>query len=193
MGQEDLDKRFIKESALAGDVASLIEPVIEELGYQLVRVLVSNRDGTTVQIMADKKTGDFGIKDCERLGNELSPFLDSRDPMPGEYHLEISSPGIDRPLVRPQDFINWQGFEAKLEVKQLIEGRKRFKGRLRGYEDGEVLLEFKADKADEPVTIGLKKSLIASAKLLLNDDLLNNAQQRQTINEKQINKPTIKQ
>jgi len=192
MAQEDLDKRFMKESALAGDIASLIEPVIEDLGYQLVRVLVSNRDGTTVQIMADKKTGDFGIKDCEILGNELSPFLDSRDPIPGEYHLEISSPGVDRPLVRPQDFINWQGFEAKLEVKQLIDGRKRFKGRLRGYENDEVLLEFKADKADEPVTIGLNKSLIASAKLLLNDDLLNNAQKRQTINDKQINEPTIK-
>lgn len=178
MTAEDLNKRFITESALAGDIASYVEPVIEDLGYQLVRVVVSQRDGMTVQIMADKKTSDFGIKDCEVLSKELSPFLDSRDPVPGEYHLEVSSPGVDRPLVRPQDFINWQGMQAKLETTQLIDGRKRFKGRLRGYENGEVLLELPKEDNDDAIIIGLKKSLIASAKLILNDELLESAKNR---------------
>ncbi len=175
MANKDLDKRFITESALAGDIASLIEPLIEDLGYRLVRIIVSNRDGTTVQIMADKKEGLFGIEDCEVLSKELSPFLDSHDPIPGEYHLEVSSPGIDRPLVRPQDFIDWEGYEAKIEVKQLIEGRKRFKGRIAGYENEEVLLQLPESKDEAALTIGLNKGLIASAKLVLNDELLNNA------------------
>ena len=179
---EDLTKRFIKETALAGDIAALSEPVIEDLGYHLVRVIVSGRDGMTVQIMADKKgesetkfgiEAKFGIEDCEAISKELSPFLDSHDPIPGEYHLEVSSPGIDRPLVRPQDFIKWHGYEAKLEVKQAIDGRKRFKGLLRGYEDNEVLLEIANEDGPEPLTIGLNKALITSAKLVMNDDLLN--------------------
>ena len=171
----DLTKRFIKETAQAGDIATLIEPLIEELGYQLVRVVVSGRDGLTVQIMAETKDGPFGIEDCEKISKELSPFLDSHDPIAGEYHLEVSSTGIDRPLVRPQDFIDWQGYEAKLEVKQPIDGRKRFKGVLRGFENDEVLLELKADDGDPPLTIGLNKTMITNAKLVLNDDLLNNA------------------
>lgn len=180
MTSDNLKKRFITESALAADVASLIEPVIEDLGYQLVRVLVSQRDGMTLQIMADKPKGIFGIKDCGILSKELSPFLDSRDPVPGGYHLEISSPGIDRILVRPQDFINWQGFDVKIETKQLIDGRKRFKGEIAGYENDEVLIELRPEKDAEkhqkaPVTIGLNKSMIYSAKLILNDKLLNNA------------------
>lgn len=166
-----LNQRFVTESAQAGDIAALIEPVIEDLGYRLVRVIVSGRDGMTVQIMADRQEGDFGIKDCEVISNELSPFLDSHDPIPGEYHLEVSSPGIDRPLVRPSDFLAWAGFEAKLETCQPIDGRKRFKGRLAGYENDEVLLEIN-DETQGAVTIGLNKSLIASAKLVLNDELL---------------------
>ena len=178
MTSADLDKRIITESAQAGDIATLLEPLIEELGYQLVRVSVLQQNGTTIQIMADKKEGSFGIKDCKILSNELSPFLDSRDPIAGAYQLEISSPGIDRPLVRPQDFLTWQGYAAKLEVKQLIDGRKRFKGRLAGYENDEVLLEIVPVKGEPPVTIGLNKTLIASAKLVLNDDLLKRASKR---------------
>lgn len=167
----DLTKRFLKEAGQAGDIAALIEPLLEEMGYQLVRVIISERAGLTLQIMADRQNGAFGIEDCETISHELSPFLDSHDPIKGEYHLEVSSPGIDRPLVRPQDFITWAGFEAKLELKQLIDGRKRFKGRLAGFENNEALLTI-MDENTEEVTIGLKPSLIASAKLLLTDELL---------------------
>lgn len=172
------EARLIRETALAGDIADLVEPVLEDIGYQLVRVMVSERDGMTVQIMADNENGDFGIRDCEIISNELSPFLDSHDPITSEYHLEVSSPGIDRPLVRPSDFKKWAGFEAKIEVKQPIDGRKRFKGHLVGFEDNEVLIEIE-DKNGEPMTIGLNGALIAKAKLLLNDELLNMAKSNQ--------------
>lgn len=184
MTAESDNKRFVTESAQAGDIAELVEPLIEDLGYQLVRVIVSGRDGMTVQIMADSADGDFGIRDCEIISKELSPFLDSHDPIPSEYHLEVSSAGIDRPLVRPSDFINWEGFEAKLEVKELIDGRKRFRGRLAGFENDEVLLTIAPDKsadnetATEPVTIGLHKSMIGSAKLVMTDELIEKAQKR---------------
>lgn len=174
------NKRFVTESAQAGDIAELVEPLIEDLGYQLVRVIVSGRDGLTVQIMADSANGEFGIKDCEIISKELSPFLDSHDPIPSEYHLEVSSPGIDRPLVRPSDFQAYEGFEAKLEVKELIEGRKRFRGRLAGFENDEVLITLAPEeKGGDPLTIGLHKSMIASAKLIMNDELLEKAQKRE--------------
>lgn len=179
MATEQPEKRFVTESAQAGDIATLVEPLIEDLGYELVRVIVSQRDGMTVQIMADRANGEFGIDDCEKISKEISPYLDSHDPIPGEYRLELSSPGIDRPLVRPRDFINWQGFEAKLELKQAVDGRKRFRGRLAGFENDEVLLTLEDKKyADEPFTIGLNKTMIHSAKLVLTDELLNKAQQR---------------
>ena len=179
MTTESDNKRFVTESAQAGDIAELVEPLIEDLGYQLVRVIVSGRDGLTVQIMADSADGDFGIKDCEVISKELSPFLDSHDPIPSEYHLEVSSPGIDRPLVRQSDFQAWEGFDAKIEVKELIDGRKRFKGKLAGFENDEVLITLAPEeKGADPLTIGLHKSMISSAKLIMTDELLKQAQKR---------------
>ena len=178
MQTEDLDKRFVTETGLAGDIASLVEPVITDLGYLLVRIVVSGRDGMTVQIMADKAGGGFGVKDCEIISKELSPFLDSHDPIPGNYHLEVSSTGIDRPLVRMRDFQSWLGFEAKIETKQAIEGRKRFKGTIEGFEDDELLMYVRLNEGDEPVTLGFNKAMIASAKLVMTDELLKSAQKR---------------
>lgn len=175
---DDLNKRFVTETALAGEIASLIEPIIAELGYLLVRVVVSGRDGMTVQIMGDKAEGGFGVKDCEAISRELSPYLDSHDPIPGNYHLEVSSPGIDRPLVRMRDFLNWQGFEAKIELRQAIDGRKRFRGIIEGFENEELLLNVTLNEGDEPVTLGFDKSMIASSKLVMNDELLESAQKR---------------
>ncbi|MGH1407350.1 MAG: ribosome maturation factor RimP [Rhodomicrobiaceae bacterium] len=178
MQTEDLDKRFVTESGLAGDIASLVEPVIADLGYLLVRVVVSGRDGMTVQIMADKADGSFGVKDCEVISRELSPYLDSHDPIPGGYHLEVSSTGIDRPLVRKRDFENWQGFEAKIETKQAIDGRKRFRGTIEGFEDEELLLNVTLTDGEEPVTLGFNKAMIASSKLIMSDELLKSAEKR---------------
>ena len=166
------DRRFITETGLAAELASLAEPLLAELGFRLVRVMLSGLNGTTVQIMAERPDGYLSAADCAVISRNLSPLLDSHDPLPGSYHLEISSPGIDRPLVRPEDFELWSGYEAKIELKQAIDGRKRFRGRLEGFEDGEVRLLMELEGFDEPQVVGLPVGFIGEAKLVLTDDLV---------------------
>lgn len=166
------EHRFVQETGPAGEIAELAEPVLEDLGLRLVRVIVSGRDGGTVQVMAERSDGTMSIDDCTAASRQLSPLLDAHDPMPGRYHLEVSSPGIDRPLVRASDFEMWAGENAKLELKELVDGRKRFRGRIEGFEDGEVRLEIELDDQDGPKVIGLPVAMIASAKLVMSDALL---------------------
>jgi len=166
--------RFIQETGLASDLAQLVEPVLDSLGFRLVRIEVSGRDGKTVQIMAERPDGSMTIDDCEAVSKAVSPLLDVQDIVTDSYRLEISSPGIDRPLVRPSDFIDWAGSEAKIELKAPIEGRKRFRGRLEGFEDGEVLIEVDLEEEGHK-TIGLAVGLIASARLVLTDELIREA------------------
>lgn len=166
--------RFIQETGLAADLAALVEPVLDSLGFRLVRVEVSGRDGKTVQIMAERPDGSMTIDDCEAVSKAVSPVLDVQDIVSDSYRLEISSPGIDRPLVRPSDFVDWAGSEAKIELKAPIEGRKRFRGRLEGFENGEVLIEADLGEAGHKV-IGLAMALIAGARLVLTDELIREA------------------
>lgn len=166
--------RFIQETGLASDLAQLVEPVLDSLGFRLVRIEISGRDGKTVQIMAERPDGSMTIDDCEAVSKAVSPLLDVQDMVADSYRLEISSPGIDRPLVRPSDFVDWAGSEAKIELKSPIEGRKRFKGRLEGFEDDEVLMD--VDLGEEGhKTIGVAVGLIASARLVLTDELIREA------------------
>ena len=166
--------RFIQETGLASDLAQLVEPVLDSLGFRLVRIEISGRDGKTVQIMAERPDGSMTIDDCEAISKAISPLLDVQDIVTASYRLEVSSPGIDRPLVRPSDFVDWAGSEAKIELKAPIEGRKRFRGRLEGFEDGEALVE--VDLGEEGhKTIGLAVGLIASARLVLTDELIREA------------------
>jgi len=158
------DRRFARETGPARVIADLAEPVLEELGFRLVRVKVSGRDGGTVQIMAERPTGEMTVEDCATISRRLSPVLDAYDPMPGQYRLEVSSPGIDRPLVRPSDFALWAGHEAKVELKELVDGRKRFRGVIEGVEDDEARLRIELEGKAELVTIGLPFSLICYAK-----------------------------
>jgi ribosome maturation factor RimP len=151
-------------------IVDVVEPVLEELGFRLVRVKVSGRDGGTVQIMAERPSGEMTVDDCATISRRLSPVLDAYDPMPGQYRLEISSPGIDRPLVRPSDFALWAGHEAKVELKELVDGRKRFRGVIEGVEKGEARLRIELEGKTEPVTIGLPFSLISEAKLVADMD-----------------------
>jgi ribosome maturation factor RimP len=160
------DRRFARETGPARVIADLAEPVIEELGFRLVRVKVSGRDGGTVQIMAERPQGGMTVEDCATISRRLSPVLDAHDPMPGGYRLEVSSPGIDRPLVRPSDFALWAGHEAKVELKELVDGRKRFKGVIEGVAQDEARLRIELEGKDEPVTIGLPFALINEAKLV---------------------------
>jgi ribosome maturation factor RimP len=164
------DRRFATESGTERQIADLAEPVLGELGFRLVRVKVSGRDGGTVQVMADRPDGRMTIDDCATISRKLSPLLDALDPMPGGYRLEVSTPGIDRPLVRPSDFASWTGHEAKVELKELVSGRKRFRGRIEGVGEGEALLRIELAGEDEPQTIGIPFSLISEAKLVAGED-----------------------
>jgi ribosome maturation factor RimP len=175
----DLQKRFSRENGLAARIAALVEPVVEELGCRLVRVKISGQNGSTLQIMVDRTDRAIIVDDCALISRRISPLLDANDPMPGAFHLEVSSPGIDRLLVRPSDFIDWAGFEAKIEMKELIDQRRRFRGIIEGYEDGEARLQVELKDFDEPQTIGLPVDLIAEAKLVLTDELLKAAKEAQ--------------
>ena len=169
--------RFIREAGLPARIAAIVEPALEGRGFRLVRVALSGREGKTVQVMAERPDGTMTIEDCETISREISPLLDVHDPIAGAYRLEVSSPGIDRPLVRPSDFEDWAGYEAKIELKEPIDGRKRFRGTLEGFEDGEVRIEIDLGEAGRQV-IGLPVGLVGEAKLVLTDDLIREALRR---------------
>lgn len=171
-------ERFARETGLAAEIAAIAEPVIEDLGFRLVRVSVGGgREDRILQIMAERPDGTITIDDCEAISKALSPVLDVADPLPGAYRLEISSPGIDRPLVRPSDFEDWSGHVVKIELKEAVDGRKRFKGTLEGFEDGEVRIA--ADLGELGLQhLGLPVHLVADAKLVLTDELIREALSR---------------
>jgi ribosome maturation factor RimP len=179
--------RFLRETGVAAEVATVVEPVLEDLGFRLVRVKIQG-DGRDriVQLMAERPDGSITVDDCETISKGISPVLDVADPVSGHYRLEVSSPGIDRPLVRPSDFEDWSGHEAKIELKEPIDGRKRFKGVLEGFEDGEVRI--KADTGEHGIQhLGLPVNLISDAKLVLTDELIREALQR--AKERHSNRP----
>ncbi|CAA6605453.1 Ribosome maturation factor RimP [Rhodospirillaceae bacterium LM-1] len=157
-------------------IAALIEEPMKGMGYELVRVQISGAaNRATLQVMAERLDGvAMTIDDCTEISRALSPILDVADPIAGAYALEVSSPGIDRPLVRPKDFERWSGFEAKLETRAPVDGRKRFKGLLMGLDGDEVLIRDESG-ADLRVPI----SALAKAKLVLNDALIKHAMQQQ--------------
>jgi len=166
--------RFLRETGLAADIAALIEPTLEGLGFRIVRVRVMGGAERVVQIMAERPDGSISIDDCEAISKGVSPVLDVADLISGAYRLEVSSPGIDRPLVRPSDFDDWSGHEAKIELKEPVDGRRRFKGILEGFEDGEIRI--KADTGEDGIQhLGLPVDLIADAKLVLTDELVREA------------------
>jgi ribosome maturation factor RimP len=169
--------RFLREAGEAAAVAQVIEPALEDLGFRLVRVAISGRDGKTVQIMAERPDGSISIDDCEAISRQVSPLLDVHDPVSGSYRLEVSSPGIDRPLVRPSDFQDWAGHEAKIELKEPVDGRRRFRGRLEGFEAGEVRIEVDLEGVGRQV-LGLPVGLVSDARLILTDDLIREALSR---------------
>ena len=170
------EPRLSEESGQALAVARIAEPVLRDLGFRLVRVKLSAQDGTTLQIMAERPDGTLVVEDCEAISEALSPVLDVEDPVKQAYRLEISSPGIDRPLMRPSDFRRAVGFEAKIEMSVMTEGRKRFRGLIDGYDDSGAapvlaLTRFDA-KPGEPERVTLPIADIADGRLVLTDDLI---------------------
>ena len=174
-GEGASERRFFRETGLAAEVADLVEPALADLGFRLVRVHVTGSQTKTVQIMAERPDGTISIDDCETISRQLSPLIDVADPIPGAWRLEISSPGIDRPLVRLADFEDWAGYEAKLELKEPVDGRRRFKGRLEGFEGEEARIEVELREGEAPVVLGFPVALIADAKLVLTDELIREA------------------
>ena len=177
-GASAKEPRLLVEPGLAARVAAIAEPVLESLGFRLVRVQVSPQSGLTVQIMAERPDGSMTVGDCETVSRALSPVFDDKDPVEQPHRLEISSPGLDRPLVRRSDFDRHAGHVAKIEMARMIDGRKRFRGTLLGIQDDAVRLRRDDAKADEQEEFVLPIEDIAEAKLVLTDALIAEALKR---------------
>ena len=162
---------LVAKTSIDRRLAAILAPVIEGMGYELVRVRLMSGKSKTLQVMADRPEGGIDVDECGEISTAISAALDVEDPIEDAYTLEVSSPGIDRPLTRLKDFDAWAGYDAKLETTELIDGRRRFRGPLQGTEDGEVLIEVEAE-GQGPVTIGLPFDWLSDAKLVLTDDLI---------------------
>ncbi|GHF16319.1 ribosome maturation factor RimP [Kordiimonas sediminis] len=158
-------------------VAGLIEPTVESLGFELIRVTYGGGRKPTLQIMAERPDGTMSVDDCARLSREVSALLDVEDPLPGEYLLEVSSPGIDRPLTRRKDFERWLGFDAKVEMKTQIADRRRFRGILKSLEGNDLTL------ALEDGDVILPFDDVQKAKLLLTDELMQAVENKRSESE----------
>ena len=172
---------LIAKTAIDRRLADIITPVIEGLGFELVRVRLMGGRTRVLQIMAERPDGGIGVDECGDISTAVSAVLDVEDPVEENYVLEVSSPGIDRPLTRLKDFEMWKGWEARIETSELIDGRRRFKGALAGVESDEVLITI--EEAGEDVTIGLKFDWLSDAKLILTEELISEMLRQKKVQE----------
>lgn len=168
----DDEPRLVTETGVEARIAAQIEPVMNAEGFRLVRVRLSGQNGATMQIMAERADATMTVDDCEALSRMISPILDVDDPIDGAYHLEVSSPGIDRPLVRRSDFARWRGHVAKLETSVLVNGRKRFRGTITDVDDQTVTLFREQPSMGDENTNQIPFTAIGDARLILTDDLI---------------------
>ena len=179
---------LIAKASIDRRLAEVVTPVIEDLGFELVRVRYQGGRTPTVQIMADRPDGGIEVDECGVISTAVSAHLDVEDPIEEAYNLEVSSPGIDRPLTRLKDFDTWDGYVAKIETNETIDGRRRFKGTLQGTEGSEILIEI--EEHGQPITIGLQFDWLSDAKLVLTDelirDVLRNRKDKGEIDESQF-------
>lgn len=169
------DDRIIRESGVDARVAMIVEPVLRAIDFRLVRVRLSGQNGLTLQIMAEREDGTMTVEDCETVSRALSPVLDVEDPIEKAYHLEVSSPGIDRPLVRKSDFVTWTGHLVKMETSILVAERKRFRGKIAEAGTDDVLIERDQPAYGDEPTVHVPYEAIAEARLILTDDLVREA------------------
>ena len=172
------EPRLVVEPGVAARVSAVAGPVLEGMGYRLVRIRISGESGCTVQVMAERPDGSMQIEDCEAISRALSPVLDVADPVDRAYRLEISSPGIDRPLVRRSDFERYAGHLVKIEMAVAHEGRKRFRGMIGPVEGDRVHLHRDDVKANEAADVLLTMEDIAEARLVLTDELIAESMRR---------------
>jgi len=182
----ETERRLIVEPGLSARVATIAEPVIESLGYRLVRVKVSASEGCTVQIMTERPDGSMTVEDCEIVSRALSPVLDMADPIERAYRLEISSPGIDRPLVRKSDFDRYAGHLVKIEMEIPVNGRKRFRGQLAGTEGNAARICRDDAAPDEAADVLLPIDEMNEAKLVLTDGLVTEALRREKAAKREV-------
>jgi ribosome maturation factor RimP len=180
------EPRLVVEPGMAARVSAVAAPVLQAMGYRLVRIKISGEAGCTVQIMAERPDGSMLIEDCEAVSKALSPVLDIADPIERAYRLEISSPGIDRPLVRRSDFERYAGHLAKVEMAVAHQGRKRFRGTLAGVEGETVRLRRDDAPAGEETDVLLTMEDIAEARLVLTDELVAESMRRGKAAEREL-------
>ena len=169
------EPRLIAETGLEAAIAQIVEPVIESMGYQLVRIRITGENGMTLQIMAERFDGTMTVEDCEEVSRAISPVLEVEDPIERAYHLEMSSPGIDRPMVRKGDFSRWQGHLIKCETSVLVDGRKRFRGWINDVAEDEFVLERDDPSEDDNPQVTIPFSAFVEGKLILTDELIDAA------------------
>src|SRR6201991_1899035 len=180
------EPRLVVEPGAAARVSAVAAPVLQGMGYRLVRIKISGEAGCTVQIMAERPDGSMQIEDCEAISKALSPVLDIADPIERAYRLEISSPGIDRPLVRRTDFERYAGHLAKIEMTVASHGRKRFRGILGGVEGASVRIHRDDARAEEDADVLLVMEDIADARLVLTDELIAESMRRGKAAEREL-------
>lgn len=169
------EARIIIETGLDRRIAEIIEPVLVALGFKLVRARLMNQNGLTLQVMAERNDGTMTVTDCEEVSMAISPVLDVEDPVDKAYHLEVSSPGIDRPMVRKSDFERWNGHIVKCETSILIDNRKRFRGKITEVDGEGFTLERDQVAYGEEPRVKIPFSALSEAKLILTDDLIRDA------------------
>ena len=180
------EPRLVIEPGAAARVSAVAAPVLQGMGYRLVRIKISAEAGCTVQVMAERPDGTMQVEDCEAISRALSPVLDIADPIDRAYRLEISSPGIDRPLVRRSDFERYAGHLVKIEMAVAHQGRKRFRGTLNGVEGEAIRLHRDDTKADEDLDVVLVMEDIAEARLVLTDELIAESMRRGKAAEREL-------
>lgn len=174
-GQTEGDDRLIRESGTDARIAAIVQPVLRAIGFRLVRVRLSGQNGLTLQIMAERPDGTMTVEDCETASRAISAALDVEDPIEKAYNLEVSSPGIDRPLVRKGDFETWRGHLVKLETAVMVEGRKRFRGKIAVADEAGIVIERDAPAYGEEPRARIPFEAIAEARLVLTDELISEA------------------
>lgn len=175
MQPTELEPRLIVETGLDLRIAEIIEPTLIGMGFRLVRVRMMNQNGMTLQIMAEREDGTMDVEGCEAVSTAISPVLDVEDPIDKEYHLEVSSPGIDRPMVRKSDFARWIGHLIKLETSIMVDNKKRFRGKIGESNEDGFVLERDQVAAGEDARVTIPFSALAEGKLILTDDLIRDA------------------
>ncbi|HEX5935708.1 MAG TPA: ribosome maturation factor RimP [Pseudorhizobium sp.] len=175
MSPSENEPRIIIETGLDLRVAEIIEPVLVTMDFRLVRVRLMNQNGLTLQIMAERNDGTMDVEGCEAISMAISPVLDVEDPIDKAYHLEVSSPGIDRPMVRKSDFSRWQGHLVKCETSIMIDNRKRFRGKIVETNDEGFTIERDQVAYGEAPSVTIPFTALSEAKLILTDDLIRDA------------------